>query len=52
MKNKNKSIKEERNSDQTFLILSRLFNLPKKCEWCGCYDGIHRSNCRLFLMIR
>lgn len=19
--------------------------LPNKCEYCGCYDGIHRTNC-------
>lgn len=19
--------------------------LPKKCEYCGCYDGIHRIDC-------
>jgi hypothetical protein len=19
--------------------------LPKKCEYCGCYDGIHKTDC-------
>lgn len=19
--------------------------MPKKCEYCGCYDGIHRADC-------
>ena len=19
--------------------------LPNKCEYCGCYDGIHRTDC-------
>ena len=29
------------------LLLSDVIKslLPKKCEYCGCYDGIHRSDC-------
>lgn len=29
------------------LLLSDVIKslLPKKCEHCGCYDGIHRTDC-------
>lgn len=29
------------------LLLSDVIKslLPKKCEYCGCYDGIHRTDC-------
>jgi len=29
------------------LLLSDVIKslLPRKCEYCGCYDGIHRTNC-------
>lgn len=23
--------------------------MGKKCEYCGCYDGIHKSNCSFIL---
>ena len=26
--------------------------LGKKCEYCGCYDGIHRSDCLLMLKLQ
>ena len=25
--------------------------LGKKCEYCGCYDGIHRSDCLFILRL-
>ncbi len=25
--------------------------LGKKCEYCGCYDGIHKSNCLFILRL-
>jgi hypothetical protein len=29
------------------LLLSDVIKslLPNKCEYCGCYDGIHRTDC-------
>lgn len=26
-------------------------SLGKKCEYCGCYDGIHRSDCLFILRL-
>lgn len=26
--------------------------LGKKCEYCGCYDGIHRSDCLFILKLK
>lgn len=26
--------------------------LGKKCEYCGCYGGIHRSDCLFMLRLR
>lgn len=23
--------------------------MGRKCEYCGCYDGIHKSNCSFML---
>jgi hypothetical protein len=27
-------------------------SLGKKCEYCGCYGGIHKSNCILMLKLK
>jgi hypothetical protein len=27
-------------------------SLGKKCEHCGCYDGIHKSDCLFLLKLR
>lgn len=43
-------------SEDTFVawgvaILNAKEALGKKCEHCGCYDGIHRSDCLFILRL-
>lgn len=35
------------NKTEERIILDKYLKslLGKKCEYCGCYDGIHRSDC-------
>jgi hypothetical protein len=44
-------------NEDTFVTLGIAINdlrksLGKKCEYCGCYDGIHRADCILMLNLK
>ncbi|MFA5207059.1 MAG: hypothetical protein WC428_00015 [Candidatus Paceibacterota bacterium] len=34
------------------VITEAKLSLGKKCEYCGCYDGIHRSDCLFMLRLK
>ena len=48
---------EEKKAEDVFeplrkAIAEAKLALGKKCEHCGCYDGIHKSNCLFMLNLQ
>lgn len=46
----NKEI-EKKEQEISSLIINNIFNI-RKCEYCGCPDGIHRTNCKFLARIK
>jgi hypothetical protein len=54
---KKKKIIDTKKAENVFTPLRKAIaeakeSLGKKCEYCGCYDGIHRSDCLFMLRLR
>jgi hypothetical protein len=56
MKKEKEDITDTKKAEDVFAPLKKAIAeaklaLGKKCEYCGCYDGIHRADCLFILRL-